>query len=111
MQDPPQGTINRWLLLGNQLALWASIIVYCALSQSLFSTVALIFLVVSFTLTIAKPYRLDAQPPERVAARERQVTSYPVEKIEWTLFSCLNIAFLAAKVVIYYGFTAGMSQA
>jgi hypothetical protein len=110
MQDSPQTAPNRWLLLANQLVLWALIITYCVLSQSLFSTIALIFLIVSLTLTIAKPYSLAPQPPERVAARERRVSSGPVERIEWALFSCLNIAFLGAKVVIYFGFSSDMTE-
>lgn len=76
MQHSP--STNRWLLLGNQLVLWALIITYCALLQSLFSTIALVFLIVSLILTIAKPYLLVPHPPERVPARERRVSNGPV---------------------------------
>jgi hypothetical protein len=78
MQDSPSATPNRWLLLANQLLLWALIITYCALVQSLFSTIALVFLIVSLTLTIAKPYLLAPHPPERLPARERRVSKGPV---------------------------------
>lgn len=75
MQDSSSATPNRWLLLANQLVLWALIITYCALVQSLFSTIALVFLIVSLILTIAKPYFLVPHPSERLPARERRVSN------------------------------------
>jgi uncharacterized membrane protein len=69
---------KKVLFMVNMILLWALIITYCSLSQSFFSTIALIFLIVSVILTIARPYRTGPEPDERVPARERIVTSFPV---------------------------------
>jgi hypothetical protein len=66
---------------------------------------------VSVTLTIARPYYLDASPEVRVPARERKVTGYQVDLLVWSVFSVLSFAFLVVKTVLYFtGYAEGMSQ-
>lgn len=112
-EDPIQSnlpsTAKQVLRIVNQVVLWGLIITYCVLSQSLFSAIALVFLIVSLILTIARPYRI-VQPSQLSSPQNRKVTAYPAQRIVWTLFSCLNIAFLAGKVVIYFSFSQGLGE-
>jgi hypothetical protein len=53
-REPP-----KYLLVAGyigQIALYILIIVYCILSQSLFSAIALLFMLVSLAFTIGTPY-------------------------------------------------------
>jgi multisubunit Na+/H+ antiporter MnhF subunit len=54
----PQTPPPRLLLIGyiSQLLLYIVIIIYCILSPSLFSTIALLYMLISFAVTIATPY-------------------------------------------------------
>lgn len=54
----PKTPAPKLLLIGyiSQLILYILIIVYCILSPSLFSTISLMFMLVSFAVMIATPY-------------------------------------------------------
>lgn len=56
--DSPKDTQPKLLIAGyiSLAALYASIITYCALSPSLFSTLSLMFMLGNFAFTIGTPY-------------------------------------------------------
>lgn len=56
--SPPKPMPLNFLIVGyvSQLILYALIITYCILSPSLFSTIALGFMLLSFLATLATPY-------------------------------------------------------
>lgn len=58
--DSPRNTEPKLLIIGyvSLLALYIMIIVYCALSPSLFSTLSLMFMLGNFAFTIGTPYYL-----------------------------------------------------
>lgn len=59
--DAPKETQTRLLFAAYicELLLFGLIIVYCILSPSLFSTIALLFMLISFAVSIATPYYIQ----------------------------------------------------
>lgn len=80
-----------------QLILYGLIITYCILSPSLFSTLALAFMLVSVFLTVATPYYLSSGDK---STRKIYAVAYPVERIIWAVFILLNLAILGFKLSV-----------
>jgi hypothetical protein len=78
------------------------IIAYEIIYQSLFSTIAIIFLLAFIILKIISPYKLSSATSDKIPAKIRKVIPIPVEKIIWISFTCLSLAFQCIKIGLYY---------
>lgn len=97
--DAPKNQNPRLLLLGyiSQLILYIMIIIYCILSPSLFSTISLMFMLVSFALMIATPYYVQKRTESE---RSIRVYAHPVERGVWGIFMGFNVAVFAFKLAM-----------
>lgn len=90
----------------SMLILYALILAYAVLSQSIFSVCAVAALILSLFVNIARPAHLTNKNPEDKVFDWNKVVLYPLDKIIWVVFIVINSAFFILKVAIYYSGTA-----
>lgn len=108
--DSPKNTPPRLLIVGyvSLAALYTSIITYCILSPSLFSTLSLMFMLGNFAFTVGTPYYLMKTNESIHATR---VYAYPIERSTCIMFIVGNLGAFIYKVTVFYtGVSDGYSM-
>lgn len=82
----------------SQAILYILIIVYCILSSSLFSTLAMLYMLLSLAFIIAPPYYIQKRTD---SDRSVRIYAYPVERIVNSLFLAINICAFIFKLIVY----------
>lgn len=85
-----------------QVILFSLIILYAILSQSLFSTISIIFMLVATILTIATPYHFNTRQTLVRSPEQQEVLPFPIYKIIWSVYIVVSLLSLILKVVIYF---------
>ena len=99
--SPPPAHRKLIIAYACQFILYALVIAYCILSPSLFSTISIAFILVSFLFMLATPYRvtpahpLQSNPPT-ISAYE--AVPYSVELCIMSVFTLFNIGVLLFKI-------------
>lgn len=82
--------------------LYALIIAYAVWTQSLYSTVAVIFLMLSVVFNIVNPAHLANINEKDKVFEWTKVVLYPTDKVLWFVFIIINAAFFVIKTTLYY---------
>ena len=98
--DYPKAPHPRLLLLAyiSQFVLYAMTIAYCVVSPSLFSTIALLFMLLSFAVMVGTPYYILKRNESKLSIR---VFAYPLERILWLTYAAIFLGEFVFKVILY----------
>jgi hypothetical protein len=84
------------------IILYCLIVVYAVLSQSIWSAIDVMFLIASLIANIARPAHLALKNKTDTVFEWTKVVPYNTDRVLLILFLALNIAFIIAKIVIYF---------
>lgn len=82
--------------------IYTLIVIYAIFSQSIESTLAVLFMIISVIFNIASPLHLALKHHTDKPYDWTKVTPYQVDRIVWAIFIVLNVGFFLLKVVLYY---------
>ena len=102
MKDPPKANHKNTLSLVALALLYLLIILYTIFSQSLPSTLALLFLIISLILNIAAPASLSLKNLNDKPYDWTRVIPHQIDKVLWGVYVFVSTAFFIVKLGLYY---------